>query len=402
MTYLDNWETKFVPSRPRKLLALDGGGIRGVTSLEILLKIEQDLAKATGQGSSFRLGDFFDYIGGTSTGAIIAAGLAVGKSVQELIQFYAEAGPLMFEKTALLGRLRSFYAADPLRDKLKGVFGDRLLGASDLRCLLLIVTRNATTDSPWPVSNNPLAHYNDRARSDCNLKIPLWQLVRASTAAPVYFPPEMVPWDPSDPAKTFFFVDGGVTPYNNPAFALYRAATLPQYRLNWPTGEDAMMLVSVGTGLAAQTAPHIDPRGQLLPLNVAHLPGIFMGGAAVDQDINCRTIGRCVFGDRIDRELGDMIPRKGDPPIGAEIPLEEGCGRHFLYARYNPDVSRDGLNALGLPKVDPAHVQALDGIEHIDEMQAVGRAYAAKFVDMTPFREFTTTVKQLSTGAAVP
>jgi len=83
MTYLDNWETKFVPSRPRKLLALDGGGIRGVTSLEILLKIEQDLATATGQGSSFRLGDFFDYIGGTSTGAIIAAGLAVGKSVQE-------------------------------------------------------------------------------------------------------------------------------------------------------------------------------------------------------------------------------------------------------------------------------------------------------------------------------
>ena len=74
MTYLDNWETKFVPSRPRKLLALDGGGIRGVTSLEILLKIEQDLAKATGQGSSFRLGDFFDYIGGTSTGAIIAFG----------------------------------------------------------------------------------------------------------------------------------------------------------------------------------------------------------------------------------------------------------------------------------------------------------------------------------------
>ena len=129
MTHLNNWQTKFVPERPRRLLALDGGGIRGVMSLEILRKIEQDLAKATGKGASFRLGDFFDYVGGTSTGAIIAAGLAMGKSVQELIDFYIEAGPLMFEKTFLIGRLRSFYQADPLRKKLNSVFGERQLGA---------------------------------------------------------------------------------------------------------------------------------------------------------------------------------------------------------------------------------------------------------------------------------
>ena len=72
------------------------------------------------------------------------------------------------------------------------MFGERTLGADDLCSLLLIVTRNATTDSPWPVSNNPFAKYNDRTRKDCNLQIPLWQLVRASTAAPVYFPPEIV------------------------------------------------------------------------------------------------------------------------------------------------------------------------------------------------------------------
>src|SRR5882757_1953833 len=102
MTHLDNWDAKFAAIKPRKLLALDGGGIRGVMSLEILRKIEQDLATATGQGEAFRLGNFFDYIGGTSTGAIIAAGLAVGKTVQELSDFYIQAGPLMFEKSALL------------------------------------------------------------------------------------------------------------------------------------------------------------------------------------------------------------------------------------------------------------------------------------------------------------
>ena len=390
MTHLTNWQEKFAAERPRKLLALDGGGIRGVMSLEILRKVEQDLAAATGKGASFRLGDFFDYIGGTSTGAIIAAGLAMGKSVQEIVDFYIDAGPMMFEKTWLIGRLRSFYQADPLRRKLNEVFGERTLGAKDLRALLLIVTRNATTDSPWPVSNNPFAKYNDRARKDCNLQIPLWQLVRASTAAPVYFPPEILAWDETDPAKTFFFVDGGVTPYNDPAFQLFRMATLPQYRLKWPVGEDRMMLISIGTGAAAEVNRDLNVRGQLAPINAAHLPGVLMGGAAIDQDINCRAVGRCVFGHAIDRELGDMIPRRLDPLTGNAIPLAEDCCRQFLYARYNPDVSRDGLNALGLNEVDPDHVQALDQIQYISEMQSVGREYAAKFVDMTPFQRFVT------------
>jgi len=390
MTHLTNWQEKFVAERPRKLLALDGGGIRGVMSLEILRKIERDLARATGLNDKFRLGDFFDYIGGTSTGAIIAAGLAMGKSVQEIVDFYIDAGPMMFEKTWLIGRLRSFYQADPLRRKLNEVFGERTLGAKDLRALLLIVTRNATTDSPWPVSNNPFAKYNDRTRKDCNLQIPLWQLVRASTAAPVYFPPEILAWDETDPAKTFFFVDGGVTPYNDPAFQLFRMATLPQYRLKWPVGEDRMMLISIGTGAAAEVNRDLNVRGQLAPINAAHLPGVLMGGAAIDQDINCRAVGRCVFGHAIDRELGDMIPRRLDPLTGNAIPLAEDCCRQFLYARYNPDVSRDGLNALGLNEVDPDHVQALDQIQYISEMQSVGREYAAKFVDMTPFQRFVT------------
>jgi Patatin-like phospholipase len=380
MPYLDNWDTKFATKRPRKLLALDGGGILGVMSLEILLKIEQDFAAATGQGTEFRLGKFFDYIGGTSTGALIAAGLATGKSVEELISFYVEAGPLMFEKTCLLSRLRSLYEADPLRHKLQSILGNRELGAADLQCLLLIVTRNATTDSPWPVSNNPLAKYNDRKRLDCNLQIPLWQLVRASTAAPVYFPPEILNWDKNDPAKTFFFIDGGLTPYNNPAFLLFRMATLPQYRLNWTSGENEMMLISIGTGSHARLDSDLDVRGQLLTTNAARLPGVLIGGALVDQDINCRAIGRCVFGAPIDRELGDMIARDGDPLT--EKP------RQFLYARYNPDVTREGLDALGLKQINPDHVQSLDQVAYIPEMQEVGRAYANRFVEMKLFHRF--------------
>jgi len=386
-SHLKVWDSKYGTKRPRRLLACDGGGIKGIITLEILREIEAQLAKMTGQGSRFRLGDYFDYIAGTSTGAIIATGLAVGMSVDELIKFYVNAGPDMFEKARLLSRLKRFYKSDPLKKQLKEILGNRTLGARDLRSLLMIVTQNATTGSPWPVTNNPFARYNDRNRPDCNFQIPLWQLVRASTAAPVFFPPEILEWEKDNPQKSFVFVDGGITPYNNPAFLLYRSATAPQYRLNWPIGEDDIMLVSVGTGSAAQTDTAQGEAGNNLIRNAQQLPSVLMAGAAVDQDINCRSIGRCVFGAEIDRELGDMIPRNGDPLTGNPVSLDTGCGRAFLYARYDPDVSAEGLAGLGLGKIDPAHIQAMDKVEHLEKMRAVGKAYAKK-VKMKPFKRF--------------
>jgi hypothetical protein len=57
-----------------------------------------------------------------------------------------------------------------------------------------------------------------------------------------------------------------------------------------------MMIISVGTGSAASLRQNLDARGELITSNLGHLPGVLMGGAAIDQDINCRAVGRCVFG----------------------------------------------------------------------------------------------------------
>ena len=184
-------EERFGTERPLRRRGRAGGGIRGVLSLEILAEIERKIAARAGVT---RLGDYFDYIGGTSTGAIIAAGLSIGMTAAELLDFYREAGVSMFEKNALLKRLKSFYTDEPLAARLQAIFREEdgrhaNLTSERLRCLLLVVTRNMTTDSPWPISSNPLAKYNDRARPDCNCRIPLWQLVRASTAAPTGTPP---------------------------------------------------------------------------------------------------------------------------------------------------------------------------------------------------------------------
>ena len=357
-----------------KLLALDGGGIRGIITLEILVRMEEMLAAATGGGSDFRLCHFFDYVGGNSTGAVIAAGLVRGMSAQELLTFYKEIGPAMFDKQFILKRWEAMYKSEPLKKELQKKFGaETTLRPDDLECLLLAVTRNRTTDSPWPISSNPQAKYNDTSRKDCNLNIPLWQIVRASTAAPVFFPPEVIYWDPEDDSKAFVFVDGGVTPYNNPAFLLYRMATHPAYRLNWASGEDKLLLISVGTGAAVTAGEGVEDPDRGLIANVAGLPSALMYGAVVDQDTNCRHVGRCVHGSVLDRELGDMIPCAED---GEGIPLSKNLGRRFLYARYNADLSREGLDALGLNDIESENVQRLDSIKFIDDLSRVGKKIA--------------------------
>ncbi len=355
----------------RRLLALDGGGIRGLITLGILEKMEADLRRILKKDASFRLADYFDFIGGTSTGAILAVGLSIGLSASELTKFYLEAGPLMFKKEELLERLWNKFKSDPLEAKLKEILGKTTeLGSPKLKTLLLLVMRNISTDSPWPVTNNPNAHYNARDRDDCNLKLPLWQLVRASTAAPTYFPPEVVKLKEG---RQFVFVDGGVTPYNIPAFLMFRKATAEPYRLLWERGEDKMLIVSAGTGSAPRLGPQAgDPNRSLLEVAMS-IAGEMMNGMAYDQDINCRTVGRCVFGPEIDREVKDMVPAQ---------PLSENLGRSFLYARYDPDLTREGLDALGLKKLSPEAVGKMDSVKAVDDLMAVGKAYAKKALDI--------------------
>ena len=380
----DRYETN-TPGQKRKILSLDGGGIRGVLTLEILAEIERQLKQKLQKDDSFRLSDYFDYIGGTSTGAIIAAGLSLGMSVNQLLEFYQDKGAAMFDKAFLLKRVKYFYNDGPLAKELKNTFGEGNLELSSslFKCLLLIVTMNRSTDSPWPISNNPLATYNDLAKPDCNLKIKLYQLVRASTAAPAYFRPETLQWDPDNPEKTFVFVDGGVTPYNNPAFLLYRMATQPDYKLNWQAGEDNLLIISVGTG----SSPSPGVYDNLLE-TLKELPNNLMYAMQVDQDINCRTIGRCTHGVAIDSEMGYLIPRE-DPakPGSPAIPVTVNLKRQFLYARYNADLSQPGLDAMGLSQIVSDEVRQMDSVKYIDKLREVGQA-AGKKVDMAHFGSF--------------
>ena len=254
------------------------------------------------------------------------------------------------------------------------MFGaDTTLGSAKLRSLLMMVMRNATTDSPWPLSNNPYAKYNLKTRPDCNLSLPLWQLVRASTAAPVYFPPEVIRLGKQE----FVFVDGGITTYNNPSFQAFLMATTEPYNLNWQPGEDRLLVVSIGTGTSPQANDDLSPGEMNLLYNADSLPSALMYAALNEQDFLCRTLGNCLAGDMLDREVGDMIGKKG--PVNPKL---------FTYLRYNAELTREGLDLLGLPDIRPEDVQKLDSTDHINELQRVGHAVVAKKVRPEHFKTF--------------
>jgi hypothetical protein len=355
----------------KRILSLDGGGIRGVFSLEILLRIET-LLREHFRAPRLILADHFDFIAGTSTGAIIASGLSWGMTVEEILEFYVRHGTTMFQHVPWYRPLRrlfvSRYEARPLSDLLRRTFSEdgqgevpALLDSKRLKTLLLVVMRNHTTGSAWPVTNNPLAMYNDSQRPDCNLKVPLWRLVRASAAAPVYFDPEEIALG----GQRHVFVDGAITPYNNPALIAALTAILPCYRLAWATGPDKIRLISVGTVRVSLAAADKNARNMWVGYNAAQIPAALIQGIALEQDYLCRCLGQCMHGEELDSEIGNLE--------GAALP-----GRNwFSYVRYNR--SYMGKEAEELLRKTP-QLAVIDAVHAVPLLREVGRAYAQEHV----------------------
>jgi hypothetical protein len=233
----------------KRVLALDGGGVRGIVSIAFLERIEALLREASGKGDAFRLSDHFHLIGGTSTGAIIAAALASGRTVAEIKAFYLDLAPRVFRRHwARIPLLQSRFVHRPLMDILMAELGDMNLDDPRIATLVAIIMKRVDTGSPWIVSNVPTQPYwedrEDGLRRG-NRHYRLASLVRASTAAPFFFGPESIPIS-SEMAGNF--IDGGVSPYNTPVLPLLMLATMKSYGLCWPLGPDRLSMVSIGAG----------------------------------------------------------------------------------------------------------------------------------------------------------
>ena len=219
-----------------QILALDGGGIRGVFSAAILAAIEEDLG--------VRLTDHFDLIAGTSTGGIIALGLGLGLRPADILAFYTEHGPHIFRNRF---RLRSAlwwfwrkYRPAALETALRTVFSDRKFGESTKR--LVIPSYNVGDDDVYIFRT---AHA-ERLRRD--YRVPTWKVALATSAAPTYFPA-------CRQVDGLRLIDGGVWANNPSMVGIIEAVGT----LRVPVGR--IRLLSVGTYDAVVRRPRILDRG---------------------------------------------------------------------------------------------------------------------------------------------
>jgi hypothetical protein len=359
---------------PKRILSLDGGGIRGILTLQFLKTVETLVKQRLGDDAL--LCDDFDLIGGTSTGSIIAAGLACGMTVDALEKLYTTIGASVFRPGGLArflpgslqGKLAPKFPSEPLQRELDRQLGaDTTLGSDKIRTGLMIMTKRMDTGSPWPLNNGGQGEY---AAQDGALR--LTEIVRESTAAPTYFAPEEIVIHSRDgTAVRGAFVDGGVTPFNDPALQLLMLAALQGHGFCWPTGRDRLLIVSVGTGRYRQRRPAHE---------IVADPAALQGSAALQSLMDdCERTNRatlqwlmnCLTPCLIDRAVGDM---RLDSQAGHQL---------ATYARYNVLLEPDWLKSelgLELASVKIEQIRKMDDPLNLAFLAELGRLAAAKQV----------------------
>jgi patatin-like phospholipase/acyl hydrolase len=222
-----------------QILTLDGGGLRGIFSAAVLARLEDDL--------NLRITDHFDLIAGTSTGGIIALGLGLGLRPRQIVEFYTQLGPRLFQDRGRLRTARRLirvkYAAEPLRAALAEVFGERTFGESTKR--LVITSYNLGCDDVYLFRTPHLPHLKRDWRERAI------DVAMATSAAPTYLPGHRL-----DGVR---LVDGGVWA-NNPAMVALTEAAGP---LGVPL--ERIRMLSLGTTTDVPHRSRRLDRGGLLP-----------------------------------------------------------------------------------------------------------------------------------------
>jgi uncharacterized protein len=323
------------PLGKKMILSLDGGGMRGMIAVAMLAELESLTGKTCPQ--------LFDLVAGTSTGAIIAAGIALGMSAQELlVKIYRKRLPeafatqprgLLLYARYLLGGTRHLYDLRPFVEAL-GPFGTGKCIGDFHKPILLLTTKDLRTDKTYfVVSKGPGA----AAFADW----PLVGSVAASGAAPIFFPPVLGN-----------LIDGGVGSYGNPCLAASIEA-LEYLGADEGFVDDNVIHFSLGTGFSFNHLPDGNGKRYGLYNWLRYLIFISLEDAGLQQVLNTRAI----YGHRID------------------------------YRRYNPlleaDSVRDTLGVRLDGRPDPVEL-GLDSFERdkVNLMEDIGRAYARK-VDWT-------------------
>ncbi len=208
------------PFRKNVAIAIDGGGIRGIVVTKALSILEEALGQP--------LREVFQMAAGTSTGAIISAGIAAGLTAQRLHELYIQLGNQVFPHTwrkTLFPLSRYRYPGEPLHAALETYFGNNLMGDY----------WNQPDPFDLVITTFDLSTNHTRFVKSWKEEYQTWPVVKAvqgSSTVPTYFP-----------IVEGRYIDGGVGAYANPA---YLAAYEAKFVLEWDPAETT--LISLGTG----------------------------------------------------------------------------------------------------------------------------------------------------------
>lgn len=287
--------------RRYRILALDGGGVRGVITAVWLARLEELVGVP--------LHRCFDLIAGTSTGSILACGIAKGVPAREIVDMYLEHGREVFPGTARrlwsrLGRVwdeglsMPKYEDTGLARVLRGVFGDTRFG--DLRVKPVLVTTYDTLNREARVLKNDRARY---------ARLPVWEVCKASASAPTFFPAHVLRLG----RARVPLIDGGVVANNPAACALAEALRINRGRpARSRVPVEGFVLASFGTGQSTRPIDAETARQWGMAEWVASgalIDVLFDGaGDAVDYIVRHVLPGECHyrFQTRLDRAYDDM------------------------------------------------------------------------------------------------
>lgn len=302
-----------------RILAVDGGGVRGFLSASFLANVESHLDRLTGNPTP--LGYRFDFIAGTSAGGLIALGLAMGKRAEELRDLFVKFVPDVFSDAnrhvfATRG-INPRYGSQPLREYVEGFFGDKTL--ADLRV-------DACITSVSLVDAKPKLHKTGYLKRNAGrLNETLVNVAMATTAAPTYFRAH-------SGIHSANLIDGGVAANNPSMVALvdalqferpsHRGVQKPQMRSSDSTNEPLML--SIGTG---QPGP--------LPYKPSRLvDGGWITWAKAIHEVVLLSQAQLVH-HQAQFLLGDRYFRF-DPVLNVPVDLDDA--EHFLELRNKADV----------------------------------------------------------------
>lgn len=209
------------------ILALDGGGARGIYPACVLANVERNLGKP--------IKDYFDLITGTSTGAIIAGAAATGVEMSVVVDLFEKEAPQIFNNRRFdRGFVRSKYARQTLEQLMKEYLPHQRLG--EITTPLLITSSSISTGGVHVFKSKYLKELGEQYLRDGDVL--LSDAVLASCAAPSYFDPVQV--------GDYLLADGGLWA-NNPSIL---AVTEAVSKFNHPI--EQVHILSIGTGNASK------------------------------------------------------------------------------------------------------------------------------------------------------